>query len=90
MLSFIIHNNTIRGMAGVFECKKCKMDSRKDENKDQAEQPMKDIGRVDRFCYLGDVINSGGCCEIAVARRNRFPIYLGKNYNAHFCTPNIN
>ena len=33
---------------------------------------MEDIGRVDRFCYLGDVINSGGGCEIAVARRSRF------------------
>lgn len=30
-----------------------------------------DIERVDRFRYLGDTINSGGGCEIAVTRRCR-------------------
>ncbi|XP_033103449.1 uncharacterized protein LOC117106208 [Anneissia japonica] len=32
---------------------------------------MQEIGRVDRFCYLGDTLNSGGGCEIAVAWRSR-------------------
>lgn len=30
---------------------------------------MGDVEKVDRFCCLGDIIDSGGGCEIAVVRR---------------------
>ena len=30
---------------------------------------MDDVQKLDRSCYLADMINSGGGCEITVARR---------------------
>ena len=33
---------------------------------------MTNIEKVDRFCYLGDTINSGGGCEVSVVRRCQF------------------
>ena len=32
---------------------------------------MGDIEKMDRFCHLGDTINSDGRCEITVPRRCR-------------------
>ena len=78
-------------MAENFECKKCKKcrELRDRVVNEQETMYMEDVEKVDRFCYLGDTINSGGGCEIAVARRCRFgwikfnelaPILTGRRF----------
>ena len=57
-------------MAENFVCKKCR-DIRNGSRNEQEQLYMGEVDKVDRFCYLGDTINSGGGCEIAVARRCR-------------------
>ena len=40
-----------------------------DPGNDDIGQFLEGIERVQKFCYLGDVLNDGGGCEIAVSRR---------------------
>ena len=57
-------------MAESFECKNSR-EGCNGEVEEQKGMSMGDVEKVDRFCYLGDTINSGGGCEIAVSRRCR-------------------
>ena len=57
-------------MAESFECKKC-WEVSNGVVEEQEGMYIGDVEKVDKFCYLGDTINSGGGCEIAVLRRCR-------------------
>ena len=53
-------------MAVNFVCYKCLIGKDLDEEDGQY---LIEVEKVQQFVYLGDVLNEGGGCEIAVSRR---------------------
>ena len=57
-----------RKMNGNFECRVC-MNGANVECKNASNGCLGELERVNSYCYLGDNVNGGGRCELAVTRR---------------------
>ena len=57
-------------MYGKFECCVCILKVQNlNQNDNQTNDILKDLERVNNFCYLGDTINGDGSSELSVTRR---------------------
>ena len=76
-------------MYGTFECCVCILKSQnhqqRDNQTDEVNDILKDLERVDNFCYLGDTINGDGSSELSVTRRVRLGWNAFNNLSSMLC-----